>query len=79
MNHPEWQCKDCKVDTQLEYYMVHDELWEEYGCDLGVLCVGCLENRMNRQLTPADFTDYPVNSVTGWKKSDRLISRIKGE
>ncbi len=59
--------------------MVHDELWDQHGCGVGVLCVECLESRMGRQLTPADFTDYPVNTITGWKKSDRLLSRLKGE
>lgn len=58
-------CVDCSVDTcaSEEYYMVHDPLWAGAGMDPhgGMLCIGCLEARLGRQLTPADFPDYPIN------------------
>jgi len=70
-----------------EYYMVHDSVWGAANMETnaafeqgltnirrpdGMLCVGCLENRLGRQLTPADFTDAEVNR---WRASDRLKSR----
>lgn len=60
-------CMDCKVDTMSidEYYMVHDEIWEEAVPEFeGMLCIGCLEERLGRELTPDDFpTDLPVNEM----------------
>jgi hypothetical protein len=63
-------CKDCGVNTLpatnehggtpkgcCECYMVHDELWAEAGMkyDGGSLCVGCLEQRLGRELIAGDF------------------------
>jgi hypothetical protein len=59
MNH---LCKDCSVDTaSIELYMVHDLIWAVYGGGRGMLCIACLESRMERQLKPGDFTDFPIN------------------
>lgn len=72
-------CLDCRRDTSDEYYMVHDELWIEANPDdEGMLCVLCLERRLGRRLTSADFTDAPVNdaSETAWHKSDTLVDRL---
>lgn len=76
-------CLDCQVDTSRgeaeEYYMVHTELWLEVnpGND-GMLCIGCLEKRLGRELTRADFTDAPINELGDdeWPKSDRLVNRL---
>lgn len=73
-----FDCMDCGVDTSKthEYYMVHDEIWLFVNPgDYGMLCIGCLEERLGRELTPYDFTDAPVNSED-WIHSDRLKSRI---
>jgi hypothetical protein len=53
-----WFCDDCDVDCSVlnENYMVEDELWP---ADAGVLCVGCLERRLGRTLTRADFNLRP--------------------
>jgi hypothetical protein len=42
------------------------------------LCIGCLEARISRLLTGADFKDVPLNSLDfdGISKSDRLIDRL---
>lgn len=77
----DWSCLDCQSDTQdiLEYYMVHDDLWESTGLGLGdgLLCIGCLECRLGRELQSADFTDAPLNdSDFPWPKSDRLRDRL---
>lgn len=71
-----WDCFDCKVDTKDEYYMVLDEIWEEFGCGDDLLCIGCLENRVGRNLVRADFNDYPINDIDLWNKSPRLLNRL---
>ena len=74
--HMDWSCDDCKVNTQREYYMVWDGIWEEFGCGEGLLCVGCLEARLGRKLDKYDFNKYPINDVNLWDKSDRLKDRL---
>src|SRR6478736_2828151 len=78
---PTWPCDDCKVNVNEidEYYMVEDEIWLSVMPDFtGMLCIGCLENRLGRVLTPPDFPLYPIN-MGYFRQSDRLRSRIKGE
>jgi hypothetical protein len=69
-------CVDCGVDTinAREYYIVRDEVWPLDPCG-GMLCVGCLEERIGRRLTPADFTDCPLNT-NDRRSSKRLRSRL---
>lgn len=79
-----FKCVDCRFDTMrgLEYYMVSDELWASAGMGKrfgdGMLCIGCLENRIGRTLVPADFPNlYPLNAkVAPFPKSDRLMDRM---
>jgi hypothetical protein len=40
----------------------------------GMLCIACLEKRLGRQLTPADFTDALVNRLE-FQMSNRLRHR----
>lgn len=66
-------CMDCEKHQREfdEYYMVHDNIWESavIGDELfGLLCIGCLEDRLGRQLNPRDFTSFPVNSKENAKK-----------
>jgi hypothetical protein len=42
----------------------------------GMLCVGCLEYRIDRRLQPGDFTDAPVNSPLLYEKSTRILERM---
>lgn len=76
----EFVCIDCSVNTAEigEYYMVQNYLWWMAGMepDGGMLCIGCLEYRLNRRLRPADFTDAFVNYETR-RHSDRLHSRLQ--
>jgi hypothetical protein len=66
-----------------EYYMVHDHVWRAAGMpksdpmNLGrdFLCIGCLERRLGRQLTHADFTNAIINRPDRWH-SPRLNSRL---
>ena len=72
-------CKDCGTDTfeLKEYYMVKNNLWNKYGNGDAMLCVGCLEHRMGRQLNFRDFTNAPVNSGF-FPMSARLEQRLFG-
>lgn len=75
-------CLDCGVNTAAigEYYMLQEEVWAEAtGPDggNGMLCIGCLEKRLARQLKPCDFTDAAVN-LTWADRSPRLRSRVLG-
>ena len=74
-------CVDCGVDTaeRREFFHVHDEVWaaatsEKDVPPYRVLCVGCLETRIGRQLVASDFTDARVNKLGD--HSDRLKSRL---
>lgn len=73
-------CGTCTHETN-EYYMVHDDVWQEeahmtpHG---GMLCIGCLEARIMRRLTHVDFTDAPIN-LGMTKQSPRLLDRLKGK
>jgi hypothetical protein len=80
-----FRCLDCAVDTSgrtgiAEYYVVTDEIWMAANPDrAGMLCIGCLEKRIRRRLTPADFIDCPLNTDSGplrFSKSKRLLNRL---
>ena len=77
-------CLDCKVNTAKigEFYSVHDELWPIKG--RGMLCVGCLEKRLNRKLTHKDFSDCTCNHESEkheklWPKSYRFQRRLMAQ
>ena len=55
--------------------MVTDEIWilANNKQTRGMLCIGCLEERLGRKLRPADFSDVPLNYFP-WV-SKRLASR----
>jgi hypothetical protein len=44
-----------------EWYMVRNELWASAGLNDGFLCIACLESRIGRKQTFADFPDVPVH------------------
>jgi hypothetical protein len=44
-------CVDCAIECRpWELFMVTDELWHQAGDVQGYLCVGCLEDRIGRDL-----------------------------
>lgn len=51
-----WECFTCGVDAFAlgEDFYVQDELWRTYGVE-GMLCIGCFEKRLGRELTRGDF------------------------
>ena len=74
-----FDCVDCGVDTSAidEWYVVRDELWVAANSSRdGVLCVGCLEERLGRRLSRSDFTSCEVNENPGWRRSSRLTNRL---
>jgi hypothetical protein len=78
---PGFACIDCDECTAhiREYYMVLDAVWKLAGMwDIpGMLCIGCLEARIRRELAPEDFTECPLNDeFVG--KSERLQRRLLG-
>ena len=62
------------VTNECEIYTVRDSVWEKAGLKpmSGCLCIGCLEKRIGRQLTPMDFDDHELNTVPA---TPRLLSR----
>jgi hypothetical protein len=75
----DWRCLDCRIDTDAisEYYMLHDEIWEQIQPDKdGHLCIACVEQRLGRELVAADFTDLPVNTNPTFHRSPRLLDRL---
>jgi hypothetical protein len=89
------ECVDCGTETlptdgfrHSEWYIVADEVWADAGITKlgGCLCIGCLEERIGRQLTAADFPDdIPVNDLAitdgrnAWRwRTPRLVARLCG-
>ena len=78
-------CFECGVDTIKigEFYGVRNDVWmvacpwtnaELVAPGFDFLCIGCLEARLGRTLTPEDFVDTPLNRME--PRSDRLRSRL---
>lgn len=82
---PVFDCVDCGVDTHNEYYMVRHHLWKYAGDINGMLCIGCLEDRLGRTLTFKDFLECPLNDInreegqffSSHRCSERLLDRYK--
>lgn len=73
---------DCGVDTDAldEYYVLHNDLWAHVHPDIdGHLCVGCVECRIGRKLTAADFADAHINTTDKLRRSPRLRDRLGSE
>jgi hypothetical protein len=65
-------CLGCGVDTSFatgngHYYLVHDALWlRAVPGGRGMLCLDCLEKRLGRPLTRADFERTPFEIVSAF-------------
>jgi hypothetical protein len=67
-----------KVNVRSEVYLVETAVWEAAGMEEfgGCLCIGCLERRVGRRLTPKDFIrNHPLNRFPG---TPRLLNRRDG-
>ena len=75
-----WLCVDCQRNTQHEHYFVKNEVWFELAKmpEHGMLCISCLEKRINRQLVPEDFTAAYINNPRRNTMTDLLRHRILG-
>jgi hypothetical protein len=71
----DFSCADCGHDYD-EDYMVRDDIWRVYGVGNGMLCIGCLEKRLGRQLCSQDFTKARCNDREWATKSLRLRGRL---
>jgi hypothetical protein len=66
------------INQQSEVYCVKPAIWKSSGMTEmgGCLCIGCLEKRLGRILTPKDFLrNHPFHSLPG---TARLRSRRDG-
>lgn len=75
-------CMDCKTDTGKagEHYMLKDSVWLAVVKDnKGMLCIGCIERRLGRQLSALDFNDSYINKPGGFAPfmSMRLLARLQ--
>ena len=69
------RCVDCHTDTcptdhrRAEYYVVHDHIWKQAGMAPfgGMLCIGCLEQRIGRTLNAGDFDDCELNDLAAYR------------
>jgi hypothetical protein len=61
------------ICNKSEIYMVKTSVWKKAGMKYssGCLCIGCLEERIGRELTPKDFRD-DFKTVPG---TPRLLDR----
>jgi len=79
----EFICLDCNVSTHEinEYYILKNQLWANVHPDnKGMLCIGCVEDRLGRKLNKDDFLECPLNSEHNmFKKSDRLLDRLNSK
>ena len=79
-NRTKWICLDCQIDTGkiYEHYFIDTKTWLSVVDSIeGMLCVGCLENRLKRKLTKEDFPKVTINDPKYSKMSLRLLSRLK--
>jgi len=80
VTHEPFTCLDCAACTLClgEYYMVTDQVWSLVA-DHGMLCIGCLEQRLGRMLHARDFTDVPINQVADMTDdaSARFLNRLR--
>lgn len=64
-------CTECHERVG-KHYMVHDALWASVGATgREVLHVECLQKRLRRKLTEADFMDVPLNVLNGFIPKER--------
>jgi hypothetical protein len=75
------ECLDCGMDTRQagEYYMLRPDVWLTAHPDgTGMLCVGCVEQRLGRRLERPDFVDCAINGLPTTTRSKRLKDRLSG-
>jgi hypothetical protein len=80
MSRKKFLCLDCEVDTGKigEHYMLRDDIWlSVVNSNKGMLCIKCLEKRLNRPLNSNDFINCHVNrQASGKIFSNLLLKRL---
>lgn len=75
-------CNGCDVDVERLHelgYMLRPTLWWVVEpTEHGFLCIGCVEERLGRELDLHDFDLMTVNTTTDLKRSERLTNRLRG-
>ena len=86
------KCRDCGIDTNDigEMYMLYPEVWTAVSGESNLieymptvelpgsmLCIGCAEFNLGRELTWRDFMMCPLNYDIGYERSERLQDRMK--
>ena len=63
------------VNELSEVYTVKSKIWRAAGMQPmgGCLCIGCIERRLGRMLTPKDF--LPKHPFNGFPGTERLLAR----
>jgi hypothetical protein len=63
------------LDTRAEVYHVKDDVWKAAGMRAwnGCLCIGCLEQRLGRELRPKDFARDDARCWARMPCTDRLL------
>lgn len=57
--------------------MLVDETWFAiHGSKFGMLCVGCIESRLGRELRAGDFNNSYLNTSRSFERSARLLDRM---
>jgi hypothetical protein len=76
----QYHCFDCDVNTLSigEYYMLEDYIWEIIiPRNLrAMLCISCVEARLERKLRARDFRSCPLNYLRMRDGSSLLINRL---
>ena len=74
-------CLDCGTDTGKagEHYMLEDEVWSSCAPKTGMLCIGCLEERLGRELKGSDFNNSYLNRPRTAPQSLRLRERLENQ
>jgi hypothetical protein len=76
-------CAGCGANVdrlQEACYMTTSETWAAAGDPKGMWCIGCLEERLGRQLRRDDFNwNIPFTADPSYPRSERLQSRLRAD
>lgn len=74
----EWDIWNSLIDPVAERYLFDAPVY--YYLDViqwyGMLCIGCVEHRLGRELKTYDFLDCPLNGDPDLERSPRLQARL---
>jgi hypothetical protein len=72
-------CSSCNENVykmQEYYYRLGDDVWEACGVGELLLCIGCVEAKLGRRLTPLDFNPFHTFQTAKVPRSARLRDRM---